>query len=259
MGFCFVIQPFDQGGPFDKRYDGVVEPAIKDADLDPYRVDRDPSVSIPIDQIESGIRNADVCIADITQDNPNVWFELGYAISSRKEVILLCSDKRSTHFPFDVQHRHIIKYKTDSPSDFNNLRKEIANRLKASLKKKETMASLSVGSPIADTEGLGQHEMVALVTVAENMDSLNNRVWIGRIKQDMEAYGFARIAVILALAKLIEKGLVDTEDEFNSYSGETEIMYQATSKGIAWLQNNIDKLNLKTPKPKPDEPDLIPF
>ena len=39
MGRCFVIQPFDQG-PFDKRYDDVFAPAICDAGLEPYRVDR---------------------------------------------------------------------------------------------------------------------------------------------------------------------------------------------------------------------------
>ncbi|MBU0719064.1 MAG: hypothetical protein KJ749_12505 [Planctomycetes bacterium] len=44
MGRCFVIQPFDDGGEFDKRYEDVFLPAIRDAGLEPYRVDRDPSV-----------------------------------------------------------------------------------------------------------------------------------------------------------------------------------------------------------------------
>ena len=53
MGRCFVIQPFDNGGPFDKRYEDVIVPAITEAGLEPYRVDRDPSVNIPIDEIET--------------------------------------------------------------------------------------------------------------------------------------------------------------------------------------------------------------
>ena len=63
MSTCFVIQPFD-GGPFDKRYDDVVAPAITAAGLDPYRVDRDPHASIPIDAIMDGIRNALVWVAE---------------------------------------------------------------------------------------------------------------------------------------------------------------------------------------------------
>ena len=103
MPTCFVIQPFDKG-PFEKRYDDVVVPAIKVAGLEPYRVDLDPSVSVPIDSIEAGIQSAELCLADISLDNPNVWFEVGYAIAAGKEVVFICSEDRTTKFPFDVQH-----------------------------------------------------------------------------------------------------------------------------------------------------------
>lgn len=127
---CFVIQPFD-GGPFDSRFTDVIKPAVKEADLDAYRVDQDPSVSIPIQEIEAGIRDAAVCLADISLDNPNVWFELGYAIAAEKEVVLICSDARQSKFPFDVQHRAIIRYRTNSPRDFAELQNSITERLKA--------------------------------------------------------------------------------------------------------------------------------
>jgi hypothetical protein len=81
MATCFVMQPFD-GGMFDQRYSDDFEPAIRAAGLEPYRVDLDPTASMPIDQIESGIRRAAACFAEISTDNPNVWFELGYAIAS---------------------------------------------------------------------------------------------------------------------------------------------------------------------------------
>ena len=54
METCFVIQPFDKGN-FDDRYKDTFEPAIKEADLEPYRVDKDFSVRIPIDTIEENI------------------------------------------------------------------------------------------------------------------------------------------------------------------------------------------------------------
>jgi len=126
MGTCFVIQPFD-GGPFDKRYEDIFVPAIAAAELEPYRVDRDPRVSIPIEEIEAGIRASDACLADITKDNPNVWYELGYAIASQKEVVLVCSKERASKFPFDVQHRTIIHYSTDSPRDFEELKERITS------------------------------------------------------------------------------------------------------------------------------------
>jgi len=67
------MQPFD-GGTFDKRYEDTFAHAIRDAGLEPYRVDQDPKVSIPIQDIESGIRDSRICFAEITLDNPNVLF-----------------------------------------------------------------------------------------------------------------------------------------------------------------------------------------
>ena len=81
MATCFVIQPFD-GAKFDKRYTDIYKPAIEAAGLEAYRVDTDPGVQVPIDAIEKGIKQATICLADITTDNPNVWYELGFAFAS---------------------------------------------------------------------------------------------------------------------------------------------------------------------------------
>ena len=136
MGTCFVIQPFDQG-IFDKRYEDVYRPGIEAAGLEAYRVDQDPTVSIPIDDVEERIRGAAAVLADITTDNPNVWFELGYAVACHREVVLVCSKERPTPFPFDVQHRSIIRYGTDSASDFAELAQRITERLRAIRAKQE--------------------------------------------------------------------------------------------------------------------------
>ncbi|HEU5411664.1 MAG TPA: hypothetical protein VFU57_11630, partial [Candidatus Acidoferrales bacterium] len=77
--------------PYDKRYRDVLEPAVKEAELEPYRVDRDPSVAVPIDDIEKGIRESEICLADITTDNPNVWYEVGFAFANSKPVVLICA------------------------------------------------------------------------------------------------------------------------------------------------------------------------
>src|SRR5580698_7444267 len=93
MPTCFVIQPFD-AGKFDKRYNDVYAHAIKDAGLEPYRVDKDPAAGVPIEAIEEGIRTSAICLADITTDNPNVWYELGFAFASGRPVVMVCSKER---------------------------------------------------------------------------------------------------------------------------------------------------------------------
>ena len=243
MKRCFVMQPFD-GGTFDKRYKDVYAPAIQDADLEPYRVDRDPSVSIPIDDIESGIRNSEICLADITTDNPNVWFELGFAIAVPREVVLVCSDERNTRFPFDVQHRNILRYKTESKSDFDKLRSEIAERIRGLLEKERAIGRISNLSPVADTEGLSQHELVALVTVMQNRLAPEDVVSTYTIKEDMNRVGFTDIGVSLALRGILDNGMVTTAIE-TDWNGNDYVVYSMTEEGNQWLMRNQDKLVLK--------------
>ena len=117
MPVCFVIQPFDDG-KFDERFKDIYKPALDEADLEVYRVDEDSSVEVPMLAIEDGIRKATICLADITTDNSNVWYELGYAFAVNRPVIMICSSERQGAFPFDIQHRAVINYSPDSPSGF---------------------------------------------------------------------------------------------------------------------------------------------
>ena len=103
----FIIQPFDSA-KFDQRFEEVFKPALKRAGLKPYRVDQDPGVEIPIEAIEREIVRADICLADISTNNPNVWYELGYALAANRPVVLICSHDRGAKFPFDIQHRDCL-------------------------------------------------------------------------------------------------------------------------------------------------------
>lgn len=125
---CFVIQPFDKG-KFDKRFHDDFKPALKDAGFEAYRVDEDPAPDVLIDGIEDGIRRAPLVLADVTTDNPNVWYELGFAFALKKPVVLTCEEGR--RLPFDIQHRHVIHYQTESGSDFVRLRQQITERAEA--------------------------------------------------------------------------------------------------------------------------------
>src|SRR5690554_5317560 len=114
---CFVIQPINDER-FTKRFDDIYKPAIEAAGFFAYRADLDSSVTNLIENIESKIKESEICFADISMDNPNVWYELGYAYASDKDVVMVCDESRS-NFPFDVRHKNIISYKTESVSDFD--------------------------------------------------------------------------------------------------------------------------------------------
>lgn len=239
---CFVIQPFDGGGPFDKRYDDVLVPAIRDASLAAYRVDRDPSVSIPIDEIEDGIRNAEVCLADISQDNPNVWFEVGFAIASRKPLCLICDTKKD-RFPFDVQHRSIIRYESDSLRDFTSMQDKITKKLVALVNDRADLSMIANSSPLSETDGLNPHE-IALLAVTFLSDAKGDPTPTWSVFREMESAGFTEMATGVALHTLVSKNLIYKDSRVDE-RGEDFTVLLPTEDGKHWIISNPDKVSLR--------------
>jgi len=258
MAKCFVIQPFDKGR-FDKRYEDIFAPAICEADLEPYRVDRDPSVAVPIEDIQSGIESSEACLADITRDNPNVWFELGYAIATKREIVLVCSDERQSPFPFDIQHRSVIKYSTESSRDFDELKNQITSKLRALLKKKQQLGQISKIPSVIRFEGLEQYEIATLVAIAQQIDSPDDSISAYLVRQDMEKSGFTKLATTLGLKALLDKGMLVQSEDGNSY-GNTLTVYKVTDMGMKWLFENQERLTLRQEaRQEPSSDDDIPF
>ncbi len=249
MDTCFVIQPFD-GGKFDKRFADVFSPAIKAADLEPYRVDQDLNVEIPIDAIETGISAALVCLADITTDNPNVWYELGYAFASGKPVVMVCSDERTGRkYPFDIQHRTIIPYLSDSTQDFEKLKREITARIRVLSQRGEAMRQLAKTDQVALVEGLSQAELVVLASIAGVRTELDGGLAVNLAKQDVERAGFTPIGFALGLRRLEKKAFVtlyNLEDRDGRYEA-----VRVTNEGWEWIERNENKFMMRKPNPEP--------
>jgi hypothetical protein len=223
--------------------------------LEPYRVDEDPKVTIPIDDIEQGIRDSAICLADITTNNPNIWYEVGFAVANGKAVVLICADPRPEPYPFDVRHRHIISYETQSSSDFDALREQITERLKAQAKKAEELQTAAAMSQIKSTEGLAPHEIGLLITIMASVSDPNEGISAYQIKESMKNSGFSPIACSMALASLQRKGMVEyAEQEDRSGSGSYQVI-RVSQKGLEWLLENQEQFHMRVePLLSEDEP-----
>jgi len=108
--FVFVLMPFD------KKFDDIYELGIKDSCISAgaycERVDEQIFDENIIERVYNQISKADIIISDMTDKNPNVFYETGYAHALGKRVILLTQNSRD--IPFDLkQYTHII-YKSIS-------------------------------------------------------------------------------------------------------------------------------------------------
>jgi nucleoside 2-deoxyribosyltransferase len=237
-----VFQPFDKG-PFDKRFDDTIAPAIEEAGLEPYRVDRDPAATVLTDSLHDEIRSATVCFADISTHNPNVMYELGYAIALGKDVVLV-STRDAPRFPFDIQHRQIITYSPESKTDFETLSTDITGKLKAILKRQEKTAIITNDPPLKPTAGLKPHEFTALALLMASTDAPGDAISAYLFKQEMMKAGFTELASRIALRRLVDLGMA-THDTWRDQDGEPYTVYQITPEGELWLVHNQESLQLR--------------
>lgn len=261
-GTCFVMQPFDDGGEFDKRYDDVLTPAIVAAGLSPYRVDRDPAAAVPIREIEEGIKAARICLADISTANVNVAFELGYAMASSRPWVIIA--KAGTPRWFDVQHNSIIYYATDSSRDFTILAEKVTEALRARVAAVERTEQLP--QVLQPTAGLDQHEVALLVAVAGWASRDDETVRVQSVRGDMLRLGYADIAASLAIAELRRRGFIECMEEFDDTinGAESYTACRIKAPGWEWLLANKDRLEMKKKrKPREQDPEAnygdIPF
>ena len=122
---CFVMMPFAER--FDRVYRELIAPAVVEAGLTAIRADEISSPGFIMEQIRSAIQQSRLCIADVTDRNPNVLYELGFAQAANKSVILMASDV--TGLPFDIAGLRVIRYGADVIRARDALRRAIAAEL----------------------------------------------------------------------------------------------------------------------------------
>ena len=256
MATCFVIQPFDSG-KYDKRFEDIYKPAIEAAGLVAYRVNKDPGVSVLIESIEKGIRQAILCLADITEDNPNVWYELGFSFAAGRQVVMVCSEDRTgKKYPFDIQHRNIISYKSDAPSDFDLLRKNLTIRIKTIIEHTEALEQIAEADPVTPIKGLSQTEILVLAVIAGSTFLPNNPVAAYSAKVDAERSGVTNMGFILAIRKLTNKKFIELV-EIQNEQGESYNGVSISDSGWAWIEENESRFVLhRTDNPTSND---IPF
>lgn len=205
--YCFVAQPFDSDA-YDDRYSDIIEPVVRSCGLECYRVDQDSAVDIPVFSMEDRIEKAKLVIVEISEDNPNVWYELGYASALGKPIIMVCSDERQPPYPFDVRHRSIVTYRTKSPKDFERYKMALRSAISC---------RYQISEQTENADALTNEELLVLKFIARDQMSIHaitpeEKILKANMDQDM---------VRDCLRALINRGYLEynfsTEDRNNYY------------------------------------------
>lgn len=114
---CFIITPIgDTSSEIFRRAKGVIESVIKPLlkrhgynDVKPsYEINQTGMIST---QIINRILEDDLVIANLTENNPNVMYELCLRHVTAKPIIHICQN--GTILPFDIKDNRTIFYKND--------------------------------------------------------------------------------------------------------------------------------------------------
>lgn len=110
---CFVISPIGpHGSPVRARSDFVLEeiirPAAKSSGLEILRSDADQRPGLITSQIIRHLLNARMVVADLTDQNANVFYELALRHAFRKPVVQIIM--KGQQIPFDTTGLRTIEY-----------------------------------------------------------------------------------------------------------------------------------------------------
>lgn len=113
---CFIITPIgDEADPIRRHIEGVIEAAIRPALGDKYDLIVAHKISEPgsiTKQIIKEIYADKLAIANLTNKNPNVMYELAFRHSLGKPVIMIA--EKGTPLPSDIVMERTIFYQNDA-------------------------------------------------------------------------------------------------------------------------------------------------
>ncbi|RWD36102.1 MAG: hypothetical protein E5W59_02990 [Mesorhizobium sp.] len=128
----FVLMPFE--ADLTAIYESFVKPTVESKNLICRRADDLHTNNAIMQDIWKSICEARIVIADLTNLNPNVMYELGISHTVGKETILIHQNKGQVHFPFDVTHFRILTY-TDTATGGDELKRKLSSTIDSVLEK----------------------------------------------------------------------------------------------------------------------------
>ena len=113
----------------DDIMDNVIEPIAKDLNYTVQRADK-LSGNVVMDDIIEMLHKADIVIADLTDMNPNVFYELGIRQAIKGKCINIICGNKNEKLPFDISYYRAHFYtRNGTYKDVSDFKKYIQSRI----------------------------------------------------------------------------------------------------------------------------------
>jgi len=168
------------------------------------------------------------------------------------------AEREDMRFPFDIRHRSIVKYTSESQSDFESLSRNITTKIKAVLSKRRNLDHIAEKQLVAEKDGLLQLELAVLAALAGDSAIPDSRISMYALKNTVENAGFTAIGFAVGIRGLVAKGFAETVGESDDF-GNDYTTACVTDRGWQWIQMHAEIFELQNIKANEETLDEVPF
>jgi hypothetical protein len=143
---CFVVMPFGEEGTekrkeYSKVYNYIIKDTVEQLGYECIRGDEIPDSGMITIQIKHELQQSELVIADLTDKNPNVLYEVGFRHALNMPIVSLSQDVKG--LPFDIAHYRTIPY---NPRDLESVSecKKLLTQYIVSIKKISNEQTLDI-------------------------------------------------------------------------------------------------------------------
>lgn len=149
---CFVITPIGADDSVERKHSDAIlkhllEPVLREFDLRAVRADKIAKPGIITKQVIEHIAHARLCVADLSFNNPNAFYELGVRHAFKLSTIQII--RKGDKIPFDVSQGRTIIVDTSDPYT-------VMDRFEAArMELREHVAAITKGNDKQDDNPVG--------------------------------------------------------------------------------------------------------
>lgn len=125
--YSFFICPFDDK-EINHNYEYVIKPMVEKHQYKIQRADEISHTNLVTTEILNAISRSDFIVADLTHEKPNCYYEIGFAHSLGRPVIILAKEGTNRHFD-------ISGYRWNYWKDYKDLKTKLEKELDELLKR----------------------------------------------------------------------------------------------------------------------------
>jgi hypothetical protein len=177
--YCFVLSPIgDPDGDIRGEADWVLHHMIKPALEPTFRVERADhftKTNAITNQVITAIRKADLIVADLTDFNPNVFYELAVAHAYKRPVVPLKRDD-GRPIPFDNAPMGTIFYTRARVEKWEAAKVELKRSALAAIEPNHVVSNpITMALGFEEVQAKGDETSKMLANMADQIASLTRR------------------------------------------------------------------------------------